>query len=690
MPSIALTDQVGKPVDIGSVNLSRPSSLLKYARAELLHLMVGPDFIALQHKPLNDPACHAIQFETKLANAFPIGTSRPAITFSPTLNAKLRATHDSASVEMQGSLDLGIGAAAGDISFGFHDTVAVSVGFQKAFPPSAAEPTLCSAVGQTLAAFVVPATAGDLALLQRSDIATVSGHGTLQVSTGFNIPLLVNPLASATLPLQAGAVQVKDGLLAGVQAKLTITGSYQIRARGLTNGAVELSYCKQAGVSGTVDFKASASASVSALSTDVLTPVLNTIATTKLDPKLLSGLTPSETSAFNSAIHSCVDHSLQASFDLALSTAVNDEVLFQYEIRPAALDSVSTEAVNRSLHGDLSGLAVYDSEPGAGVRVLNSVVSKMRTNGVSVKVNLIGILNWFTVDRLISQCEVLTDGAGSVTIKETAGSQRISAITEPHRRAEALRKALFDSVLVSTTCRASRAVALPTLHCSNLHFVVRQDANRATVADALNWFVALHLLTLEQAALHLARYNGGAACTCLLRTAFDDAACEALFFDGERLRGAVYYREFGRRALRALLHPESSAVDLARCRVLDDPGLWDQAVKIGPSPALSPALSMSATDPTFSVILGDIYDILWWADGMASAGTALLAVRQCGREDSAWQSHCDRLQQAMLRVVSSSRARFDEPWGMVSLFWSAGSPPTASGTLRAGSLSVTA
>jgi hypothetical protein len=202
--------------------------------------------------------------------------------------------------------------------------------------------------------------------------------------------------------------------------------------------------------------------------------------------------------------------------------------------------------------------------------------------------------------------------------------------------------------------------------------------------------VVLGLLTPENAATHLAEYDGGASSTCLLRTAFDDAACERLFFDRDQLRPGSYYLDTGRRAMRALLHPGENAFESARCRVLEDPSLWAQAVEIGPSPSLCPALSIEQSDPAFSLIRGDLVDILWWADSMTSAGAALLAVRQCGRDDAGWQAKCDALQHAMLRVVSRSQARFDEPWGMVSLFWSAGSPPTASGTLHAGSLNVVA
>jgi len=42
-----------------------------------------------------------------------------------------------------------------------------------------------------------------------------------------------------------------------------------------------------------------------------------------------------------------------------------------------------------------------------------------------------------------------------------------------------------------------------------------------------------------------------------------------------------------------------------------------------------------------------------------------------------FQKKRDKLQKKLAAMVSASRMRFDEPWGMVCLFWAAGSPQTA-------------
>ena len=62
--------------------------------------------------------------------------------------------------------------------------------------------------------------------------------------------------------------------------------------------------------------------------------LLGAISKDTLDPNLLSGLTAEEIKTFAAAIKEGVDHSLQASLDLGLSKATDNEAVFQYEINP--------------------------------------------------------------------------------------------------------------------------------------------------------------------------------------------------------------------------------------------------------------------------------------------------------------------------------------------------------------------
>src|ERR1035437_10003357 len=389
MPEISITDDLGKPVDTAKIDPTQPSSLVNYARSQALHLIVVPDFVAVKDKGVGEAGPQPIQFRATLGNGFQLGTTAPAITLTPRVQAVLRADASRAGLEVTGSFEVGAGGSAGDLTFGLDATSSVTIGFDKAFSGAAAEPTLGGAVGSMLSGFVIPASVADLGLLKAGDVATVSGKGSLKVKGGFNIAAPVNPLASVKLPLNAGSIDVKDGLMAGVSASVTLSGGYQIRASGLAGGAVGLRFQKQKGAALRADFTASASASVKFGGTDLLSGLLGAIGKSNADPKLLAGLTGEETKTFNAALKEGVDHSLQAALDLALETAEEDEALFEDEIQPGALDGASTVAVNRALHGDLTPLT--EMERPAGVTPRSSVLTRMRSQGIALKVNLLGI-----------------------------------------------------------------------------------------------------------------------------------------------------------------------------------------------------------------------------------------------------------------------------------------------------------
>jgi hypothetical protein len=730
MPDFSLTDNLGNPVDGVKVDWTSLSSIFKYAKTELLHLAVAPDFLACKDQPLSEAAPNPIRFDLKVGNDFQLGDgTQPEIDLAPGAEASLVANTTQGSslivgdpfhapatvpantgyvgIALTGSLSLGLGASDGNLTFGINKGQLITFAFYKAFTTDTGQPTLATATGQTLSGFVIPASLSDLQQLQVNDVCSASGQGTLMVSGSFNISAFTNALASVNLPMGVGPVEVQDGLMAGVSASFSIAGPYQIRARKLDTDRIELSYLKERASILQVAFDASAGASVMVGGTDLLPSLLGAIAQGGVDKAVLAGLTDDETAAFNAAIQQGVNHSLKASLDLALSSSTDDQATFQYEIQPSLLDAAGQSALNRALKGDLSKLTALEATAQAngtiapGIRLLNSALTQMRANGISMKVNLLGIVNLLSLSKLIRNCEILTEPvSGDIVIKETIQSERISAITEPFNQQDALRKALFDSVLLTTTYVASKAVTLPSLQCENLHFAANENTNKRTIADYLNWFIALKLADENRKRDLVSQYSGGGQSTCLMRVQLDDAACEALFFDSRgNLRSRPEYLEIGREAMMTLLDPDNSDIDGYRRNLLSDPVTWSKALGTGPSPELRSLLPLSSTDSRLPVVLNDviddIYDIKWWADSMTKAGKALNDVRNfVGRHDPstlaadpAFDNQRTTLQDLMSDVAKDSKVRFSEPWGMVCLFLASGSRQ-AYGKLTASNLAL--
>ncbi len=142
MPDISITDELGTPVESVKIDVTQPSSLVNYAHAQLLHLIVVPDFLALQDQALAVAAPKPIQFQARLGNDFALGTTQPQITLSPKVKAVLSADSTHAGLEATGSLAVSGGGTAGELSFGIDAGSSVTIGFCKAFDGVAPAPSL--------------------------------------------------------------------------------------------------------------------------------------------------------------------------------------------------------------------------------------------------------------------------------------------------------------------------------------------------------------------------------------------------------------------------------------------------------------------------------------------------------------------------------------------------------------------
>jgi len=715
MPDIQVTDQLDKPVETIKIDLSHSSSLLKCLKTELLHLAVLPDFLALKDSILSQAATKPIQFQANAQHSFQLGSTKPEIDVTPTVQATIRANASPGtnlfdgdpfrtpakvpdhsgyvSVGFQGSLGLDLSGSDGDLTFGFDKTSTVKQEYLKAFPLGAGEPTLGNALGQTLSSYVMPSDLSDIDALSINDIATVSGQGTLKVSGAVSVTASPNPLASVDLPLGAGTIAVKAGATSALSASFTLSGSYQMRVCRKDTDTIELSFLRESGTALKAEFFADAGIAAKLGDKDLVAAVLGAISKDPAgDKKLLADLPPAEVKTLRDAIKGGLDYSLRASVDTVLSAVTDDRAAFQYQIQTACLSPEASSALHKALDGDLSLLTAMEEGMldggilAPGLRMLNSVLSETRKLGLTLRINLLGILNYLTVSELIRNSETLTDAVtGDVTIKETVTGNSISAVVEPMARNEALRKAMFDSVLATTSYRAGKAVILPDLICEQMHFALNQNTNQQIMGDYLRWFVALNLLARQDKSEILSQFTEGGPSTCVLRTSFGDADCTSMFF-GEHgnLRLEPYYLDIGRLALRALLDPEHQAIDRLRYQIVDD-ALWPRALGIGANQNLAPLVGLSTADDRVMYLIGDVKVITDWAKAMVDAGALVQDMRAfVGDSDattlfqnSDFKKKRDSLQKKLAAVVKASTTRFDEPWGMVCLFWAGGSPHTA-------------
>jgi hypothetical protein len=732
MPDIQLSDDLGKSAPDVKIDLSQPSSLIKYAKTELLQLAVAPDFIARAPEPLTSAAPNPISFQLKVQHEFQLGGTQPEISLTPAFEAVIRVNTTKGSnlfekdpfiivssvpdqtgyvsLLLQGSLNLGLSGSSGYLTFGFGANQTVSVEYWKAFPLGSAEPTLGEATGKTISEFVVPADIGDLNLLGMNDLCTVSGQGSLKISGGFKVSAVPNPLASINLPLNVGTLAVKAGPMAGIKAAFNITGSYQIRARKTSADTIELSFCKQKGTTLNVDLTVSGGVTADLGDTDLLTALLGAISTDPNDDatkKLFEdgGLSKAEIATLIGAIKDSLNHSLQASLDLALSQVTDDQAAFQYEIRPAQLDAAATIALRGALRGDLTGLTSIetgsdDATLAPGIRLISSVLSSTRKKETNLTLNLFGLVNYLSLADLVRKCVVVQDpDSGNLTIADSATGTRINAETMPDRRRNALHKALFESLMLTSTYRVANTITMTGLSSKNFHFAFNTNTKTTILADYLNWFLAMNLVSTAQRDDYMKQFVGGGASTCLLRTEFDDVACRSLFFQApDQLWGEAHYLDIGRRAMLAVIDPNDGDANRYRYALLEQH--WPDALSAGPTNNLATLVGLQVSDThqlaITQVLRGDVYTITWWADAMHKAGAEIVRMQRflAGRSapsmatNQQFEKQRAELQKKMAEVIHDSQTRFDEPWGLLAMLWAAGSKSASARLVAKGLLLV--
>ena len=442
------------------------------------------------------------------------------------------------SLALGGSVNVGVTAKAGALSFGVKGGGELGVEFYRAFPLTTTTPTVAEALGDVISHYTIPGDLADLGAMRRGDIAVAAGHGSLTISASANLLSAVNPLASVNLPLNQ-KLSVKAGASVEAKASFQVSGEYQLRVRKLDQGLVELGYYKKSGEQLKLSLTASAGVSATLGQFDLIDKLVHAVSSdpkTDMEQLVNSGLSDGEIQKIQDAVAASLNRNLEASLEAAFTALATNEAAFLYQIDLNLLDARSRAAVRDALAADLTSLnqmeasVAADGTIGAGVKLLRSRCAELRKKSLSWKVNLLGIFNFATFSELVRRGEVVFEPAtGDLTVSETVSGTRIAVASEPFRAdGEKLRKVLFDSLLFTTAYRATRTTATAGFTSSQVHFAAHQNSTRQTFSEYLDGFVACGLLTAADKSQILPGITGSSPSAHTLRTEFDDAACEAL------------------------------------------------------------------------------------------------------------------------------------------------------------------
>ncbi|MEI9973773.1 MAG: hypothetical protein WDO73_17995 [Ignavibacteriota bacterium] len=260
---------------------------------------------------------------------------------------------------VQASVGASTGAVEGSLQFGVNPGASLDLHNYRKFPVAARHhPARCSQ-GRRWRPFVIPASADDLASLPEDCVATVTGTGSLTFSGTANLLAVTNPLASVQLPGPLPAPSVTAGGSVDVGAALTLSCTFQVCARKVAPGHVQLGWYREKATDFAVTATASEGVAVGFGTTDVFSDLIRAIssnATADLDELQKAGLPPGQIQAIQSAVAAAVNRKLELAVSAEIGSTNSASGMFVFDIDLAALTTDSRKAIDKALRGDLSGL----------------------------------------------------------------------------------------------------------------------------------------------------------------------------------------------------------------------------------------------------------------------------------------------------------------------------------------------
>lgn len=694
MPTIKITDNLGAEV---SMDAGPGSTFGKYL-TQTVGLNFGIPKLDFLEQPLPKTALHGGSLALNLDQNVPLGTDTAELSINATTGADLVVLRSKDEAIFQdnpfgspipiekdecylgltfhASVAPAVSGKINNLSFGFNPEASIRLSNYRRFA-NADSPSLKDAFAATVKDFALPGDADDLINAQPGTVISLEGAASLQMSGDANLLALSNPLATLDLPGILPDPKIKAGVSAKVGAEYTVSGEFQVRVNKTGRDRLELGYYRKRGSQLDVKVSASATISVNAGKKDLIGGIFGELSS---DPKLDRngllevGVPKEQVDELESVVKAGIQRSAELAVQAAFARTRSNDAAFLFEIVPDALTPEGRQAINRALDGDLS--VMHESLP--GIRPVRSVFSDFRSSQFTLKVNLLGLLNYVSMTKLVSEGVKLYEyQTGDITITDTTTGSRIQAVGLPFAAdSKKLRQVLAESFLFSATYRASTRVSgisTPELHAAQTYFEMHSDTNRQTMKDNLDIAVACSLLTRQEQAEMLGTTTSFGQTLTYADADYSDNLCLAAFFNGTAPRSQAEFENIGRQALGSLIREDDVEQAHRRPPLVDD-GLWQRMRKAGRPNLWTFPEFKRLSPPLREAIGGDYVTIVWWAESMAGFAAKLHQIREfvtthpdAGVEDNRFKKLHGELVNRMRAVVRDSGARLGDPWVLVAM-----------------------
>lgn len=557
-------------------------------------------------------------------------------------------------------------------------------------------PILIDALKAALEGFYLTATVDAVRGQPTGSVCTNEVSGTVTFTGSYQLPVSINALASADLPLNY-KITVQPEATLKLSGSVALSGDMIVRSHKIGANLLELGVYKMRGSTLTANFTAKAGVGVDEGTTD-LASVLLSAAFPGVNCKD-AGITGDAAKGLNSALNDCVDRSLSVAMNICCSAETTNEAAVIYQIDLSAGDADATNAALKdALRGDWSGLSQLGN-----ATLSRNIVTDSREYKHTISMNLLGFYNAAQVDSYVQSCTILCDPHGRVVVTDKSDASRISVAANPYAAdPDKLRRALAQDFLVTAAYAAVVGNAPATIHASagggsevqpmltmqQSYIFYKDSATRQDMQDQILLGVALKLIEDGEKSQY---WNGTLAASHVFRHShvsasakYDNDEVLGLFFSDpiQRIpRSRQEIERAGREAMVALLDPGDPAGP-ERLAALQNDAVWNAMDVNGNVAAFKTIPELNQLSPT---ALGDVgvdwTAISWWADAMSKTALKLkdlLAFLETIPGDDfshnpEFIAKTNAFQNMLGNFVKNTHDDFVNGWGMAVVFALAGS-----------------
>jgi hypothetical protein len=534
-------------------------------------------------------------------------------------------------------------------------------------------PLLGDSIGTAFGNFSLATSASAIRKQPVGTVNAIEVSGSITVCASFDQPFTLNPLASASLPLNLNAA-VQPSVTLEIGSSLELTGDLIVRCHKVSESAVRMGVYKMHGSTVSVSMTAGAGIEGKIGGDDVLSALLN-----KALPGVdvaAAGINGENATALNDIIRDGMNRSLSAQFNATCSAAFTDEAALLYEIQLDGGDTVATDnALGLALRGRWSAL---EGLPNAK-RLRNIAVETVERKR-SLSLNLLGFYSATSTEDYLKSCTILVDEMGHVTITEKIDASRISASTSPSAAdSSKLRRALMEDFLCTATYAALGGKLSLNLSVTQSYSQYSRNMSPADARESVLLGYSLGLIPSGSLDSVLAITPAFYHAFVSVNVQYDMPALMRVFYNDPTLKTPRSHAELeqaGRAAMAALLDA-SDPTNTVRLSVLGNADTWSQMDGIGNVAAFHTIPSLSSLGATqLGVVGADWVTIAWWADAMSKIAPALAAAMSAlnaasvgdPTQDPDFMKSRAKLSSVLGGVTRNTSAPFAHGWGTAVMF----------------------